>query len=214
MSGVRIVLKNRVTNQYLGRGGNWTEKPEAAIAFLDQTRANDHRVYHRLTDTEVVELAVLRPVNTRPPTPSPEEPASKRPTLKAAATKPRRPKAGKEKPAAPQGCEAPGNKPASTSPPTHGQLSTTGPAPETVTIIEAKLDVGFGNSVFIRGEGGGLSWDKGTPLQCRDASSWLWSSGESNDQIVFKLLLNDKLWAKGEDLIAEAGKRIEVVPNF
>jgi hypothetical protein len=31
-----------------------------------------------------------------------------------------------------------------------------------VTTIEAKIDVGFGNNLFVRGEGPGLSWEKGT----------------------------------------------------
>src|ERR1700691_2242503 len=34
-----------------------------------------------------------------------------------------------------------------------------------VTII-AKIDIGFGNFLFARGDGGGLGWGKGTPLEC------------------------------------------------
>jgi len=51
MSGARILLKNTETNRYLGRGGTWTDKPEAAMAFLDEIRAKDHSVYHRLSNT-------------------------------------------------------------------------------------------------------------------------------------------------------------------
>jgi hypothetical protein len=32
--------------------------------------------------------------------------------------------------------------------------------------------------------------------------------------VVFKLLLNDQVWAKGEDVVVEAGRKIEVVPFF
>jgi hypothetical protein len=32
--------------------------------------------------------------------------------------------------------------------------------------------------------------------------------------VVFKLLLNDQVWAKGEDVVVEAGRKIEVVPVF
>src|SRR4030095_613806 len=35
-----------------------------------------------------------------------------------------------------------------------------------VTILEAKIDVGYGNTLFIRGEGPGLSWAQGTPMTC------------------------------------------------
>ena len=54
MSGARILLKNTETNQYLGRGGTWTDKPEAAMAFLDEMRAKDHSIYHRLSNIQVV----------------------------------------------------------------------------------------------------------------------------------------------------------------
>jgi len=85
---------------------------------------------------------------------------------------------------------------------------------ETTTEIAARIDVGMGNALFIRGQGDGLSWDKGTPLECKDASTWVWSSRQASDQLVFKLLLNDTVWAKGEDLVVEAGRRVEVVPGF
>jgi hypothetical protein len=32
--------------------------------------------------------------------------------------------------------------------------------------------------------------------------------------VVFKLLLNDQVWTKGEDAVVEAGRKIEVVPFF
>ena len=85
---------------------------------------------------------------------------------------------------------------------------------ETTTEIAARIDVGMGNALFIRGQGDGLSWDKGTPLECKGASTWVWSSRQASDKLVFKLLLNDTVWAKGEDLVVEAGRRVEVVPGF
>src|SRR3954466_1312984 len=33
-----------------------------------------------------------------------------------------------------------------------------------VTTIQAKVDVGFGNTLTIRGQGQGLSWDQGQPM--------------------------------------------------
>jgi hypothetical protein len=89
------------------------------------------------------------------------------------------------------------------------------PAPSalpTVT-IEALVDVGFGNQLFLRGQGAGLSWDRGTPLACVDGQTWRWSA-PTTDKLTFKLLLNDKVWAQGEDIIATPGKCIGVVPRF
>jgi hypothetical protein len=83
---------------------------------------------------------------------------------------------------------------------------------KTVT-IEAKIDVGFGNGLFLRGEGQGLSWNQGIPLSCVDGSTWKWS-GEAGDKLKFKLLLNDAVWAKGEDLVIRPGERVQVAPAF
>ena len=81
-------------------------------------------------------------------------------------------------------------------------------------MIEAKIDVGFGNSLFIRGQGADLSWEKGLPLNCADGSTWAWSTKEARDKVVFKLLLNDQTWARGEDVVLEPGKKIQIVPAF
>lgn len=79
--------------------------------------------------------------------------------------------------------------------------------------IEAKIDVGFGNKLFVRGQGAGLSWEQGTPLECVDSKTWRLTV-PAKDQLQFKLLLNDAVWAKGEDVVAAPGKRVEVVPAF
>ena len=89
------------------------------------------------------------------------------------------------------------------------------PAPaEPVTVVEAKINVGLGNQLFIRGQGDGLNWFEGVPLNCVDATTWVWSTRHAKEKVVFKLLLNDQVWAKGEDVVVEAGRKIEVVPFF
>jgi hypothetical protein len=79
--------------------------------------------------------------------------------------------------------------------------------------IEAKIDVGFGNALYLRGEGMGLSWNQGVPLTCVDGMTWKWS-GEINNPLKFKLLLNDAVWAAGEDLVAAPGQKMEICPTF
>lgn len=79
--------------------------------------------------------------------------------------------------------------------------------------IEAKIDVGFGNNLFLRGQGGGLSWERGIPLKCVDGQTWQWS-GKVEDKVKFKLLLNDSVWAHGEDLVAAPGQRLQITPAF
>jgi hypothetical protein len=79
--------------------------------------------------------------------------------------------------------------------------------------IEAKIDVGFGNTLYLRGEGLGLSWTQGVPLTCVDGKTWKWT-GETTEQLKFKLLLNDQVWSQGEDLVATPGQKLEISPAF
>lgn len=87
------------------------------------------------------------------------------------------------------------------------------PPPKTATIIEAKIDVGFGNQLFLRGEGAGLSWDRGIPLECVDSKTWRLTV-PAQEKLLFKLLLNDSVWAKGEDVAVTPGQRLEIAPAF
>jgi len=82
-----------------------------------------------------------------------------------------------------------------------------------VTTIDVKLDVGFGNAVFLRGHGGGLTWERGVPLSCVDGKTWRWS-GTVKDPITFKPLINDKIWSAGTDLTVKPGQKLEVKPIF
>lgn len=110
--------------------------------------------------------------------------------------------------------EAAGKKAATKRTSIEGQRNETLSPTEQMTAVQAKIDVGFGNSIFIRGQGAGLSWDKGLPLTCIEGSAWVWSTKRAKGKVVFKLLLNDQVWAKGEDVVVEAGTKIEIVPVF
>jgi hypothetical protein len=88
--------------------------------------------------------------------------------------------------------------------------SVTSAAP--VTIV-AKIDVGFGNKLFVRGQGEGLSWERGIPLENVDSRTWRLTV-PAKDKLQFKLLLNDTVWAKGDDVIAAPGKHVQVSPAF
>lgn len=85
---------------------------------------------------------------------------------------------------------------------------------DSVTIIEVTRDVGFGNTIFIRGAGDGLSWDQGFPMECIGSSSWIWAAHKSAGEIVFRLMLNDDTAFSTTVLSAPAGERTRVVPHF
>lgn len=77
------------------------------------------------------------------------------------------------------------------------------------TSIIARVDVGFGNSLYVRGEGAGLSWDKGVQLDNVSPYEWVFSSTQAKGDLTFKFLINDEVWAEGEDLtVAKGGTSI------
>jgi hypothetical protein len=82
-----------------------------------------------------------------------------------------------------------------------------------LTIIDVKIDVGFGNAVFLRGQGSGLTWEHGVPMACVDGSTWRWSQSAASP-ITFKVLINDKVWSAGNDLVVKPGQKLEVAPRF
>ena len=94
---------------------------------------------------------------------------------------------------------------------TPGQRSAVS-APRATT-IEAKVDVGFGNAVYLRGQGPGLSWERGVPCECVNGNTWRWTAPGA-EKLTFKLLLNDSVWARGADLVIGPGEKVEVMPAF
>jgi hypothetical protein len=76
------------------------------------------------------------------------------------------------------------------------------------------VDLGADNALFIRGDGAGLRWDRGQPLSCVGPRTWAWSPATSGDKLEFQLLLNDEVWARGDKVLLEPGKTIEITPDF
>ncbi|NJN46864.1 MAG: hypothetical protein HC808_10735 [Candidatus Competibacteraceae bacterium] len=81
------------------------------------------------------------------------------------------------------------------------------------TKVIAKVDVGFGNSLFIRGEGAELSWEKGILMENASGDEWFWSTKTSAD-LVFKLLINDEIWCQGDNITLVSGTTSESMPVF
>ena len=82
------------------------------------------------------------------------------------------------------------------------------------TSVIARVDVGFGNSLYVRGEGAGLSWDKGVQLDNVSAYEWSFSSTTAKGDVTFKFLINDELWAEGENITVAKGGRSISSPIF
>jgi len=123
------------------------------------------------------------------------------------------PKASAPAAIAPAAISPKASAPAATAPKASASGATAPAASAALTTIEVKRDVGFGNAVFLRGQGAGLTWERGLPLVCVDAHTWRWS-GIAKDPIRFKLLINDTIWSAGNDLTIAPGQKLEVAPEF
>lgn len=126
--------------------------------------------------------------------------AEKSPAAKPVSAKPAK---------APKTAAAPAVKPAKVSSP----KAKAKPA-AVVTTIVAAIDVGFGNHLTLRGEGPGLSWDVGVPLECVADDRWSITLPETSQPIVCKFLLNDSTWSAGEDYTVLPGSSVVLSPAF
>ncbi len=82
------------------------------------------------------------------------------------------------------------------------------------TRVIAKFNAGWGNQLFIRGLGGSLDWEKGIVMQNIGEDEWLWEQLVPCDSVSFKILLNDEVWADGEDLSVATGDTVICRPSF
>jgi len=83
------------------------------------------------------------------------------------------------------------------------------------TRLLATAYIGIGNRLFIRGEGPGLSWEKGVPLQFVSIGKWRWETSEATAPIAFKLYKNDTVECSalgGQTVVP--GHLIEVTAAF
>ena len=82
------------------------------------------------------------------------------------------------------------------------------------TEIQANVDVGFGNTMYIRGEGPGINWERGVPMTCVKDDLWAFTVPTTARPIVFKFLINDETWCAGDDFVATPGKKVVLAPSF
>ena len=179
--------------------------------------------------TEIVVAAPAAAAAKRMAKPSPAAPAISTPKivktdpkvtkptpapLGSVAPVPPAPPAARVVPAPPAARVAPAQPAARVAPAQPAPPVAPVPVAPQVTTITARIDVGLGNALFIRGAGHGLSWEQGQMLECTDSTTWVWSTTQARSLIAFKLLLNDQVWSQGDDLTVEAGKQLEVTPVF
>jgi hypothetical protein len=82
------------------------------------------------------------------------------------------------------------------------------------TRLLATAYIGIGNKLFIRGEGPGLSWDKGVPMQFVSIGKWGWATDEATAPVACKLYKNDETAALSGEIFLEPGKHVEITAIF
>ncbi|MSU49417.1 MAG: hypothetical protein EXS37_10080 [Opitutus sp.] len=136
------------------------------------------------------------------------------PTTKSVPVKPAARKASAPAVTAPPVKAASVAKPASSPVPAPKPVvKATAPKP-VVTTIGAQIDIGFGNALFIRGEGAGLSWDQGLAMECVGANLWQVALSGSVRPFTFKFLVNDLSWSVGPDFTLASGANVVLTPEF
>jgi hypothetical protein len=83
------------------------------------------------------------------------------------------------------------------------------------TKITIKCDAGFGNTLFIRGNGiPMLSWEKGVPLKNIGADEWLFEINTSFTHAEIQILLNDTQFETGPNHALKCGTNVQYTPAF
>jgi hypothetical protein len=74
--------------------------------------------------------------------------------------------------------------------------------------------IGIGNKLHLRGEGAGLSWSKGAPLQFVSIGRWRWETDKATGPVTCRIYKNDKLEAPTGLLTLLPGTEQEVSATF
>ena len=82
------------------------------------------------------------------------------------------------------------------------------------TRVIVKFNAGYPNTLFIRGSGSYLNWEKGVALKNVKADEWLWETTSPFTTVEFKILLNDKVFESGENHTVKFGSNVYITPKF
>lgn len=83
-----------------------------------------------------------------------------------------------------------------------------------ITRLIVKYDVGYPNSIFLRGKGANLSWEKGIPLKNVKPDEWIWETDQQFESCEFKVLINDRSYEIGENHRLTCGESTLHRPKF
>ena len=82
------------------------------------------------------------------------------------------------------------------------------------TAVVAKVKIGIGNKPFLRGEGPGLSWEEGVPMNFVEIGKWAWSPSDKDAPLVVQVYRNDEDPDPTGKHEVEPGQKLELSPDF
>jgi hypothetical protein len=85
---------------------------------------------------------------------------------------------------------------------------------EKKTRIVVRYDVGFPNTLYIRGKGAELTWNRGIPMRNVKPDEWVWETSASFSGGEFKVLINDRIYESGQNHLLSCGASIQYTPQF
>ncbi|MGA2052767.1 MAG: hypothetical protein ABSH19_05585 [Opitutales bacterium] len=86
---------------------------------------------------------------------------------------------------------------------------------EAAATLVARVLIGIGNKPYVRGDGPGLSHEKGVPMEFVEIGQWRWVAPASvTDAISVRILKNDEIPAIGGAVTLQPGQILEVNPEF
>ncbi|MBA3849723.1 MAG: hypothetical protein C0502_06975 [Opitutus sp.] len=190
-----------------------TPAPTAEIAPAGPEATAHPPAADAAVDLSAMVADIPKPKKTRAPRkPRPEE------TLQAMSE----PAANSAAPETPIPAEAPAESAPPLAPSAEeplSEVSAAGPAESSTssdgaTRLLATAYIGIGNKLFIRGDGPGLSWDQGVPMQFVSIGKWGWFTHDAAGPIRCKLYKNDETAALTGEITLEAGRHTEITALF
>jgi glycosidase len=97
-----------------------------------------------------------------------------------------------------------------------GNPESYAPPERNITRIRVHYDVGYGNSITIRGSSYPLWWDRGRGARNVAPGVWEWEMERipAGERFEFKLLIDDTTWSNGDNYVGYGGRTIDIYPTF
>ncbi len=82
------------------------------------------------------------------------------------------------------------------------------------TRITVHAMIGIGNKPYIRGDGPGLNWERGVPMEFVEIGKWEWKTMRAHETFKYQVWLNDQKPADGDIQTAEPEIGAQLSPRF